>query len=161
MAVRRRRDAIKQPGYFQVLRVEIHPYLRQDKLVSFCQENGITLTAYSPLGSPATSAIKPHLISPECSSLLNDPTILEVATRHNVTPAQVLLKWSITRGIPVLVKSSSKTRMQENLDCLRVELTDYDMEAIRQIQYRCRYLTFQYLLQGRELDDYWDGEFFN
>ena len=71
--------------------VESHPYLNQTKLKEFCEKHGITMTAYSPLGSPD----KPFSKASEPQPLLQDTIIAEIAKRNNKTPAQILLRWQV------------------------------------------------------------------
>lgn len=72
------------------LQVECHPYLNQSKLLNFCKERGILLTAYSPLGSPGILA-KPNTPAP-----LKDPKIAEVAKKYGKTVAQTILRYLVS-----------------------------------------------------------------
>jgi aldehyde reductase len=72
------------------LQVECHPYLNQTKLIAFCKERGIVVTAYSPLGSPNTIA-KEDLPAP-----LKDPKLQGIANKHGKTVAQIILRYLVS-----------------------------------------------------------------
>ena len=89
--------------------VERHPYLQQPKLLEFCQQHGIIITAYSPLGTPGTSFVRGE------ASVLNDETVKRIAEKHSVTAAQVLLQWGLQSGTSLIPKTTKIHRMKENL----------------------------------------------
>ena len=74
--------------------MECQPYLGQAKLKKFCEDRGIFLTAYSPLGSPDRPWAKPG-----DKELLQDPRLVEIAKKHNKSVAQLLIRWQVQRGI--------------------------------------------------------------
>jgi alcohol dehydrogenase (NADP+) len=87
-----------------VIEVESHPYLPETELLEFCNQNGIVLLAFSPLG---------HGMKP---GLLEDPVITAIAVRVGKTPAQVLLAWAVQRGTALLTTPKSTLRARENFD---------------------------------------------
>jgi alcohol dehydrogenase (NADP+) len=117
--------------------VELHPYLQQNELLDFCRQHGIHMTAYSPLGSPD----RPDSLKAEDEPvLMEDPTIVDIANRHQVSPAQVLIAWAINRGTAVIPKSVNPQRIEQNLGAAEVALTDEDMQAIAKLDRHRRYV---------------------
>ncbi|MFA5954495.1 MAG: aldo/keto reductase [Patescibacteria group bacterium] len=114
--------------------IELHPYIQQPELVQFCTERGIQVTAYSPLGSRGNTE-KRGLPSP-----LDDATIISLAKQHNKTPAQIALRWAIQRKTIPIPKSVTPKRIKENYDVYDFELSESDMQAIRQIDKNMRFI---------------------
>lgn len=87
-----------------VVQVESHPYLPEQDLLDFCQQHGIVLLAYAPLG---------HGMEPRITS---DPVIKAIAQRVGKTPAQVALAWAVQRGTAFLTTSTNPVHIRENFD---------------------------------------------
>lgn len=110
-----------------VLQIESHPYLTQDKLIRFCKESEIGVTAFSPLG--ALSYYQIGFADPS-ESILETEVVKAIAKVHERTAAQILLRWGIQRGTSIVPKSSNKDRMKENLSIFDFELSDAEMHQI-------------------------------
>ena len=101
---------------------EIHPYYQEQDVVPFIQEKGIVVQCWYPLGGRGYTA-----------DLLGNETIKAIAEAHEVSPAQVILRWDLQRSIVVIPGSSNSDHIRENLDLFGFELTDDEMEQIRQL----------------------------
>jgi diketogulonate reductase-like aldo/keto reductase len=101
-----------------VNQIELHPHLQQPDLRRFHAERGIATEAWSPLGQ---------------GQVLDDPVILELASEHERTPAQVVLRWHIQLGNVVIPKSVTPERIHENVEIFDFELSEDDMDAIARL----------------------------
>ncbi|KAI5478353.1 hypothetical protein MNV49_005204 [Pseudohyphozyma bogoriensis] len=96
-----------------VNQIELHPYLPQIELVEWLQSKGITPQAYSPLGSTN-------------SPLLSDPAILKIAEKHGAGAGNVLISYQVARGVVVLPKSVTPSRIADNFKVLPLDAEDVE-----------------------------------
>nr|WP_282180372.1 aldo/keto reductase [Maribacter stanieri] len=122
-------SAVHQPEMNQV---EMHPFLQQEVLQSFCVQNDILLTAYAPLGS---------LVDDNSTlRLLENDTIKNIAKARHMSPAQVALAYTIQRGIAVIPKSINEARLLQNLETLNHTLTEEDMALLKDLDKGHRFI---------------------
>lgn len=134
--------------------MELHPHFQQPELFEFCQANNIQPIAYCPLGSPG----RPERDrTPDDTVDLEDPVILSIAKRLNVSPAKVAIRWAVQRGqIPI---PFSVNHFFENLEAaVDLHLTEEDMKAIAGIDKNCRLIKGQVFLwkENQSWEDLWD-----
>ena len=110
-----------------VLQVELHPFLTQEKLLRFCREASIAVTAFSPLGAPS---YVPLGMATAAESVLEHPVVTGIAAAVSRTPAQVVLRWGMQRGTAVIPKTSRPERLRENLAACDFTLSAEQMQAI-------------------------------
>jgi len=84
-------------------------------LLEACLRSGVVLEAYSPLGT---------------GRHLSNKVVAEVAARVGRTPAQVLLRWCVQHGVPVIPKSTHRERISENARIFDFALSDEDMARL-------------------------------
>ncbi len=136
--------------------IELHPYLPQEQLVSFCKENGLLVTAYSPLGSPDSRAEK-HAQDPK---LLEDGVVKAIAQKHGATVGQVLIAWSIAREIAVIPKSVNEARIGENFAAANLILDSDDLAQLHAIGTQHRFVDGTFFTGSKSpyrLTDLWDS----
>jgi len=99
-----------------VNQIENHPLLPQDDVVGFCKDKGIVVTAYSPLGSTGTK-------------LMEEEAVKKVAAKHGVGAGTVLLSYHPNRGVVVIPKSVTPSRIKENAKIIDLDKEDMDLLA--------------------------------
>jgi diketogulonate reductase-like aldo/keto reductase len=95
--------------------VEFSPYLYQKDLLKFCRSHEIQLEAYSPL----TKGLK-----------FSDPELVSIATKYSKSPAQILIRWVLQRGIVTIPKSSKKERIDDNANVFDFTISSEDMRVL-------------------------------
>ncbi len=94
-------DLQQQPkdkaGVLSVNQVELHPWLARPDIVSWCQEHGVVVEAYSPLVR---------------STRMEEPVLVALAKKHGKTAAQILLRWGLQKGFVILPKSVTHSRIE-------------------------------------------------
>lgn len=138
--------------------VEMHPFLPQEKLVNYCKQQNMLMTAYSPLGSGDRSASVKKADEP---SLLENQTVVDIANIHACSPAQVLIAFSIARGNAVIPKSVNKERIAENLAASEINLREEDMDKLMNIGTNYRFVDGRFFTgpySPYKLEDLWETE---
>ncbi len=117
--------------------IELHPYLQQKKMLEFCRQRQVLVTAYSPLGSPDRPKGMKKKDEP---SLLGHEVIMAIAQKHAVSPAQVLIAWGLQRQTAVIPKSINQVRLRENLEATELQLDEDDLRQIGKLERGYRYV---------------------
>ena len=105
---------------------ECHPFLQQDELIEYCRRKGILCQAYSPLGGHG-------------GTVLEEPLLIRIAQKYAKTPAQVVIRWHLQRGIIVIPKSVHQERIAQNAQVFDFELTVEEMEEIMRLNRNHRF----------------------
>ncbi|WP_185960081.1 aldo/keto reductase [Planococcus soli] len=98
-----------------VNQIELHPQLTQVPLRSFCADQDIAVTSWSPLAR---------------GRLLEDPVLSEIASTYGKTIAQVIIRWHLQSDLIVIPKSATPSRIKENAQVFDFSLTEEEIELI-------------------------------
>lgn len=132
-----------------VNQVEMNLAWQQKKMLVFCKENGIYVSAWSPLGGNGVAVMG--------NSILKDN-----ANARGKSLAQVALRWIHEQGASVIVKSFNKKRMRQNLEIFDWELNKDDLALIQKIPQRRGFSGEWFVSPNgpyKSFEELWDGEF--
>jgi diketogulonate reductase-like aldo/keto reductase len=111
------RDHLAAPVFAN--QVEMHPFLKQEQLRAYAEEEDVELVAYSPLAR---------------GEVFGNETLSDIADRHDVSEAQVSLAWLREKGVTAIPKATSEAHIRDNWESLGLELTDEDVATIDAIE---------------------------
>uniref|UniRef100_T1JAX2 NADP-dependent oxidoreductase domain-containing protein n=1 Tax=Strigamia maritima TaxID=126957 RepID=T1JAX2_STRMM len=101
-----------------VNQIELHPFCRYEAEVDYCRRNGIALMGYCPVAR---------------GKFFDNPKLVKIASKHNKSPAQVMLRWSIQNCYITIPKSDTPQRIQSNTEIFDFALTDEDMKDLNSL----------------------------
>lgn len=102
-----------------VVQNEIHPYYQENEVIPYIQNLGIVVEGWFPFGGRGHTR-----------ELFEDEVIASIAQAHDVTPAQVILRWNLQKGVVVIPGSGNPDHVRENMDVFGFELTEEEMSQI-------------------------------
>ncbi|MDP3850488.1 MAG: aldo/keto reductase [Luteolibacter sp.] len=147
------RDALIQPA---VNEMELHPQFQQQELFDYVVAHGIVPVGYSPIGSPA----RPERDrTPEDTVDIEDPVIVEIATKHGIHPATLCVKWAAQRGqVPIPMSTKRRNYLANLTSVCGDPLTAEEMQAIAGIDCGSRLIKGHvFLWEGaNDWRDLWD-----
>ena len=103
-----------------VNQIQLSPGLHRTRLVEFCRHHNIQVMSWRTLGGDY--------------NILQNPTIVAIAHKYNVSEAQVCLRWAVQQNIAVIPKSVNETRIKTNATLDGFMLTESDIAAINAIE---------------------------
>jgi len=98
-----------------VNQLELHPWCQQREIVKYCENKGIAIQAYCPIVR---------------NQKAKDPTVAKIAEKFNVTPNQILLRYSIQKNWMPLPKSDNPERIAKNADLYGFDLSADEMKTL-------------------------------
>ncbi len=98
--------------------IEYHPGYMQQETVDLCQQLGIAVEAWSPLG---------------CGGLITNPLLLSIAEKYGKSVAQICIRWCLQNKTIPLPKSATPSRITENAQVWDFELSEEDMRTLNEM----------------------------
>ncbi|GAW22709.1 hypothetical protein ANO14919_122520 [Xylariales sp. No.14919] len=107
-------------GIISVGQYEIHPWVVRNDIIDWFAKRNIACEAYSPVVQ---------------GTRWGDKTLAKLAQKHGKTEAQVLLRWSLQKGLLPLPKSVTPSRIKENADLYNFELSQNEVAELETDEY--------------------------
>jgi len=95
--------------------VEFHPLLDQSVLLAASAETGIPLSSYCSVAR---------------GEALKHPVVAALATAYGVTPAQIVLRWILQKGVSINTMSTRPVNIRANFDVMGFSLSNVDMHKL-------------------------------
>jgi len=111
--------AVLPKGELLTNQIEVHPYLQNEKVRKFCDQNEILVTAYMPFA---------------VGKVLKDEAIIGIADKYKVSPAEVIVAWVQQLNMVTIPSSTKQQNMEINLKGLALTLDDADLAAIEKLE---------------------------
>ena len=108
----------------QVNQIERHPHYQRAEDLQLVEELGVQPEAWAPFAEGL-------------KGMFEEPVLMEIAAKHQKTPAQILLRWNVQQGVIVIPKSVHRERMEENRKIWDFELDAEDMQRIAELDKNC------------------------
>jgi len=122
----------------EVNQLEIHPNFQQKETVDYCRKQGMDIMSWSPLFKGKAVCL---------------PCILDLASKYNKTPAQIILRWNLQKGIAPVVCSTNVDRMRSNYDVFDFHIEESDIRLIDALETGEHVEAFSYVRQKESLKD--------
>ncbi|KAI0594877.1 aldo-keto reductase-like protein [Biscogniauxia sp. FL1348] len=107
-------------GVISVGQWEIHPWCARNDIIDWCAKRNIAVEAYSPLVR---------------GQRWGEPSLVTLAEKYKKTEAQILLRWSLQKGLIPLPKSVTSSRIQENANIFDFELAKEEVAQLETTDY--------------------------
>lgn len=117
--------------YPMVNQIEMHPFNQQKNVFDFCKKNGIQIQAFSPFASGKI-----------LKELMENKILLSIASNHNKTIPQIILRWLIQLKVAVVPNSKSKIHIEENTDVFDFSLSEKEMDSISSLDRKKSYCNY-------------------
>ncbi|OIW20595.1 hypothetical protein TanjilG_16094 [Lupinus angustifolius] len=130
--------------------VEMNVSWQQENLRKFCNEKGIHVSGWSPLGSNGSMW--------GSNAVIDNPILKDIAISTGKTVGQVALRWLIEKGVTPIMKSFNNERMKQNLQIFDWELSEVDLERTEEIPQRRAFQAERFISEYgpfKTLEDFW------
>ncbi|OOM15782.1 aldo/keto reductase [Clostridium saccharobutylicum] len=101
-----------------VNQIEFHPRLVQNDLMEFCEKYNIQMEAWSPLMRGLVFQI---------------PFLKKLSRKYDKTISQIVLRWDLQMGVTTIPKSTTLSRIKENMDIFNFKISEEDMKNIEKL----------------------------
>lgn len=99
--------------------IELHPFYQQAEQRAYHEQHGIVTESWSPLGRG--------------TELLKNEQLIAIATAHDKSVSQIVLRWHVQLGAVPIPRSASEEHQRENLDIFGFELSEAEMKVISEL----------------------------
>ncbi|CBY37977.1 unnamed protein product [Oikopleura dioica] len=132
--------------------IELHPWLDQPDSVQFLLDNDISVTSFMSLGRIERT------LDSKGKTLVDEAIVLEIAKNHGKSPAQVLLRYQLQRGVLVIPKSATPSRIEENANIFDFSLSENDVLEISKLNKPLRSCHFKDRRPSKNFPKLWLSE---